>query len=144
MAYRHASNGVHRSRIEGDQVAVFAENVARDFDHVLVTGGSLQRFEGDLGGVALHVASIDDHLDDAIPDLSTRGELVTRANQGETCLFRNEVTGDADQFQHDIQIPFVIDGVFLAENGNFQNLEREACRGDQPRPELLTISSRMV
>ena len=62
----------------------------------------------------------------------------------ESYLFGNEITRDADQFQHDVQIPFVIDRVFLAQNSDFQDLAtHESSEGIQ-FPQRFTISSRMV
>ena len=60
------------SRIKSNKISVFAQNVTRHFDHVFMTSRCLKCFEGDLRGIALHVISIDDHLNDSIPDLEGR------------------------------------------------------------------------
>lgn len=70
--------------IERDQIAKLAENVSCYFDHVLMASRSLQRFEGNLRGVTLHIAAIDHHLYDSVPHLRTR-PACTR-EQGESIV----------------------------------------------------------
>ena len=40
-----------------------------NFDHIFVTGGGLQGLKNRLGRVALDILTIDDNLNNAIPDL---------------------------------------------------------------------------
>ncbi|TNN34192.1 hypothetical protein EYF80_055642 [Liparis tanakae] len=61
-----------------------------------------------LGGVALHVVSVDDDLDDAVPH-----------------LLADVVAGDADEVQDGVHVPGVVHGVLLRENGHLQHLDEE-------------------
>lgn len=102
----------------------------------------LKGFESDLRGIALHVISIDDHLNYSIPDLE-KNSVIYRSMR-ESYLFGNEITRDADQFQHDVQIPFVINRVFLAQNSDFQDLATHEWSEGIEFLQCFTISSRMV
>lgn len=112
---------LRRTWIERNEVSILAKDVSCDLDHVLMAGRRLQRFEGDLRRVALHIRSIDDHLDDTVPNLHRARPMCLTVSL-EVYLFGNEISGDANQLEHDVQVPFVVDGVLLAQNGDFENL----------------------
>lgn len=66
-----------------------------------------------LGGVALHVVSVDDDLDDAVPD-----------------LIADVVPGDTDEVEDGVDVPGVVHGVLLRQDGHFEDLregERRHC-----------------
>lgn len=61
-----------------------------------------------LGSVALHVISVNDDLDNSIPDFLT-----------------DVVPSNSDEVENGVHIPGVIHGIFLGQYGNFQDLYRE-------------------
>lgn len=61
-----------------------------------------------LGGVALHIISVDDDLNDAIPH-----------------LFADIVASNADEVENGVHIPGVIHGILLCKYGHFQHLYKE-------------------
>ena len=73
-----------------------------------MTSWSLESFKDRFGSVALDIFPIDDNLDDAVPD-----------------FFGDIIAGQPDQVEDDVDVPFVVGGVFLSQNGYFQNLKEE-------------------
>ena len=61
--------------------------------------------EDSFGGIALHVVSVDNDLNDAEPN-----------------FIRHVVAGYADQVQNDVHVPRVVRGVLLSQDRHFQNL----------------------
>lgn len=61
-----------------------------------------------LGSVALHVISINDNLNNTIPDFLT-----------------DIVPGDADEVENGVDIPGIIDSILLSQYCNFQDLNKE-------------------
>jgi hypothetical protein len=102
----------------------------------------LKCLEGDLRGIALYISSIDYHLNHSIPDLEERS-IIYRSIQ-ESDLFGNEIARETNQFQHDVQVPFVIDRIFLAQDSDFQDLTKHESSEGIGFPQRFTISSRMV
>lgn len=61
-----------------------------------------------LGGVALHVISINDNLNNTIPDFLT-----------------DVVPGDADEIENGVHVPGIIHSILLSQYCNFQDLNEE-------------------
>lgn len=58
-----------------------------------------------LCGVALHVVSVDDNLNDAIPN-----------------FFADVVTSNADEVENGVHVPGVINSILFCQYGHFQHL----------------------
>lgn len=63
------------ARVSCDQISKFAEYVSANFDHIFMAIWHLQRFKHGFGCVALDVISVDDDLNDTVPNLSTKHDF---------------------------------------------------------------------
>lgn len=61
------------------------------------------------GSVALHIVSVDDNLNDAIPH-----------------LLADVVPSNANEVEDGVYIPGVVHGIFLCQYGHFQHLNETA------------------
>lgn len=61
-----------------------------------------------LCGIALHVVSVDDNLDDTIPYLLT-----------------DVVASYADEVEDGVYVPRIVHSILLCQDGNLQHLEEE-------------------
>eukprot|EP01136_Pigoraptor_vietnamica_P022660 Opistho-1_new@74046 len=88
-----------------DEVAKLAENVRAHAHHLLVGGGLLEGLKDDAAGVLLDVlAAVRDELDDAVPD-----------------FLADRVARERDELEDRVNVPRVVLGKALGENGNLQH-----------------------
>ena len=113
--------------ISGYEVTKLSHDVSANLHHVLMDCLGLQRLnivlrslamqdnnkshlEHSFCSVALDVISVDDDLDDAVPD-----------------LLAHVVSGQTDQVQDHVDVPLVISGVLLSQDRNLhQTISRSA------------------